>query len=449
MPLVPVLLLAAACSSGHSTAPAAAASTPSPAVSAPPPPLAQFLHPNYRVVSEQAITLEGQGRPADEVVVSTGPGLTPGQPVQGGTSDVQVLAFDPIAKRWNLTLDAADKIVPAGFHVPGTDPTQVSGDQVLFDQTHPVSQVWARLVQVAPGQPVLAIYGLDDYYNHPAGILAFVDAADGAAPTVTSYTSETNLSAPTVTGPATAQRVTVTADYLAAEDAACCPVRQFTETFGASGDPHTASPAITVVADDRPWLGAWVADDPLHPADAVVVAVQDRSPASSVLHVGDRLVGVDGAAKPANSAGNPVFDEIALHHPGDQITLTVSRARALVHLPVTLASRKDSPGDQDAPPAATIGIQGSDAPAGSTPGALVVAVQPGSPAEAAGLAHGDVITGAGDVDVRGIVDLQAALLGKIATAVPLTVGISHTVTVTVTPDPAPANDTNVLFPSLT
>src|SRR5512146_402458 len=45
----------------------------------------------------------------------------------------------------------------------------------------------------------------------------------------------------------------------------------------------------------------------------------------------------------------------------------------------------------------------------SDPGVLVAAVRPGSPAEEAGIAAGDVVTGVGRVEVRTLADLGVAL----------------------------------------
>jgi len=64
---------------------------------------------------------------------------------------------------------------------------------------------------------------------------------------------------------------------------------------------------------------------------------------------------------------------------------------------------------------------------------VITAVQPGYPAEAAGLVAGDTILDAADVQVRNVADLSAAITGKLGQDVLLTVhraaGMTQTISV--------------------
>ncbi|MCO5166901.1 MAG: PDZ domain-containing protein [Planctomycetes bacterium] len=85
--------------------------------------------------------------------------------------------------------------------------------------------------------------------------------------------------------------------------------------------------------------------------------------------------------------------------PGVGFAIPVARVRqvlAALSSPLTLRER-------------WLGLEVEDAP--DDGGARVVSVAPGSPAEAAGLRPGDVITSAGPIDVRTAFDLHARFLG--------------------------------------
>ena len=390
-------------------------------ISGPPPPVAPiapapdigaFLLPNYRVTLSFSAPLEALPRPADIVVVSAGPGSDVTQPVQGGTQDVQVLSYDSVAKRWNLVFDAAQNVLDPS-RLDTTEQT-ASGPQPLLPQSHMITDTTAQTAQLVSGTPHLVIYGVDDSTNHPAAILAVLDFSGGSA-TVSYVDSEVDMGHPTLSGVPGAQRLTVSAAFATPIDPACCPVRQYTQIIGSIANDHTSARDIGVIEDGRPWLGAWYATTPDHPdGPAIVVGTADNSPASSVLSVGDELIGVADTTLPNGDTYQPaVVDQIAVHRPSDQVTLQVKRHGQPMTFVVTLISRNSPAHSMVMPPAAgLLGVQAQDAPTGSPPGALVERVDSGSAGVQAGLNSGDVIIAAGSVAVTSLADLQVALMGQ-------------------------------------
>ncbi|WP_160097191.1 PDZ domain-containing protein [Rhodococcus sp. T7] len=373
------------------------------------PDYSSVLHPNYRVVTTSALDLGG-GPTHDRIVVSAGPGLDAGKPVDGGTQDVQILSYDAIAERWNVTFDAANTMTAAG-----------SLDAVpLLPQTNRLTSVTAKEFRADPDKPAyLLITAVDSTANHPLTLTGIVSLTDGVAQLAYRNNQDMNATVQ-VDGPDTGpQTLTITSDYFPPWAPACCPLRKYTRTIGARGD---AGP-ITDLSDDRPWLGVWLgqpSDGDGPTGSGVVVATIPGSPASAVLQPGDMILGVNGAAVPA---GKPVhaFDEIGSHHPGDSVTLRISRHGQDSTVAVTLGSLADPHAAQpSAPIEGYIGIQVQPA-AGSTPGLEVADVTAGSPAARAGLQEGQIVTAADDLPVRTFTDLLVALTNKAGQSLTLTV----------------------------
>jgi hypothetical protein len=378
----------------------------------PPPDLSKFLHANYTVVMQHAIKLD-KTHPEAVVVVSSGPGLTPDAPVQGGTQDVQLLTYDPVAKRWNLALDAANKVVPAGFVArQGNDPAQTEA-VALLPQDHLISDASAQVVTFQPGQTSLVIYGIDSYYNHPPGVLAIVNLVNGS-PQVSYYDAESNLSGLKVTGKPGAQRLTISASFTAPGDAGCCPVRDYTQVIGSTDDGHSSPPSVGVIEDDRPWLGAYVTSDASEPDALAVVGTVDGTPASSLLHIGDRVIGVLGETLPSKQPNltSPVFDLLALHKPGDSVTLVVKRVGKRLQLPVVLGSRQGQGFTLDGTKESSLDVEVGPTPLGSVPKAVVItSVVANGVGAKGGLSIGDRITKVGNTVIADPLDLAVALWG--------------------------------------
>jgi C-terminal processing protease CtpA/Prc len=127
--------------------------------------------------------------------------------------------------------------------------------------------------------------------------------------------------------------------------------------------------------------------------------------------------------------------QVAVHHAGDPVTLVVSRAGQKLVLPINLGSLKDTTEAAAPSASAFIGVQAGQAPAGRPAGVVITSVQPGYPAEAAGLVVGDTILDAGSVRVRNVVDFAAAITGKAGQEVFLSVRHASGTTQTVPVQP--------------
>jgi len=407
MAIAGIAIIASGCthsadgSSGTTTQPSAM-TTP-----APDPDLSQSLHGDYRVVEVTKLRLSGG--PTDErVVISSGPGLDPNSPVEGGTEDVQVLSYDPLAKRWNVAFDAASKTTSDG----------ANGATSLLPQADRVGTVAARPVQLATAAPAdLLITGVDSTTNHPTTVIGIVRFGGSATLSYADH-SATNADI-RIDGPSQGpQTVAVTSDYFTYADPACCPLRKFTQSIGLKGQAGV----VGVLADDRPWLGAWItgpfARD--YPAGTgVVVSTVNGSPASAVLQVGDIVTGVQGAQS-ATSNGVRVYDEIGALKAGTKVLLDVQRDEKKETLSVTLGSRADDTASFLEPPrAASIGVGAFTS--SQPPGVTIVNVTASSPADRAGLTRGSIITAVGDLHVRNTTDLVAGLTGSAGSVVALTV----------------------------
>jgi serine protease Do len=136
-------------------------------------------------------------------------------------------------------------------------------------------------------------------------------------------------------------------------------------------------------------------------AGAVVTSVMPDSPAGKAgLKTGDVITALDG--KPIENSGELQM-EVVLRHPGETVQLQISRNGKTMNVPVTLEPMSRATGGSETGEAGGkqrwgLGLsdmtpsirQRINAPE-SVQGAVVRAVQPGSPADDAGLQPGDVI----------------------------------------------------------
>jgi S1-C subfamily serine protease len=146
----------------------------------------------------------------------------------------------------------------------------------------------------------------------------------------------------------------------------------------------------------RSYLGVipcGVAPPPSHPIEqnltgVTIITVTPNSPAAQIgLQRGDMILAIDGQNVDPE---HPLPDLVAAHQPGDSVILTVkSPGQAARQVSVTLNEHPQEPG------AAHLGVQFRPGPArgGTVVGGLFIeAVAEGSPAAAAGLSRGEVIT---------------------------------------------------------
>lgn len=136
----------------------------------------------------------------------------------------------------------------------------------------------------------------------------------------------------------------------------------------------------------------------------------------------DVVVALDGQPM---ASKNELIHTLALHPPSSQVKLTLVRSGKSQDISVTLGTRTDlestgplarPPEERPAPADGALGLDLADLSREVAvhlqvrgPGAVVVAVSPGSPADAAGFAPGVVITELGGAPVHGARDVTAAL----------------------------------------
>jgi serine protease Do len=145
---------------------------------------------------------------------------------------------------------------------------------------------------------------------------------------------------------------------------------------------------------------------------ALIASVEPHSPAAKAgLQPGDVITAVDGQAV---ADPRDLAREVAVLKPGADARITVIRNGAPVTETVSIAAQPESEtadrGSATGAETPRVGLalqplspelrDQLDLPAGST-GAVVAAVEPGSPAETAGIEPGDVVVGVGTAAVDG------------------------------------------------
>ncbi|GAA0636241.1 hypothetical protein GCM10009547_45630 [Sporichthya brevicatena] len=378
----------------------------------------------YTVKSVTTMPLGPAGEPEYQVVVSAN-----ADAVKGGTQNVQVFAYRDAA--WTEVFDAADKIVPfemqGDFGAPESDKTP---DPVL-NQKHWVEKVAVQPVRFGLDSPSLVIYGEDKDNPHVLGVLAVVDfvTKPGRA-NLDHFEMAQDLGAPKVTGSGNAQQLAVPNwwyPWVNGGDPA-----EYTQTVGLTEDR-----GVAVIADSRPWVGAWVSSS--QNPGVMVSEVIAGGPADGKLQVGDRIVSVAG-----NSPKQGLGPELLQHEPGEDVTFSVDRGGQITEVVLTLGDMSKAPNYWATPKPATIGVE--VAPLSGRPGIAVTSVAANSPAASAGLKKGDAIQRVGDVRTGEPSDLDAALSGRAGQELEVEVqrASGQTETVTVTPKSAgPDGDVQV------
>ncbi len=192
---------------------------------------------------------------------------------------------------------------------------------------------------------------------------------------------------------------------------------------------HTVERVVAQLKDHghvtRGWLGVQIQGvtpelaDSLglkSPAGALITTPQGGSPAEKAgLHAGDVITAVNGSdVKDARDLARKIAD-IA---PGQDVKLTVQRGGKADTINVKIGELTDkqaAKAEGEHGPKTNmqpLGIQvapASTVSGGGTAGLAVVAVEPGSRAEKAGIAEGDVIVKVGDTNVSQADDLRRAL----------------------------------------
>ncbi len=388
-------------------------STPRPAVSAAPFDAKAMVSAGYTVKSTTAMPLGPAGEPDYQVVVSTD-----ADAVKGGTQNVQAFAYRGNA--WTEVFDAADKAVPYEMQGDFGSPEANKTLDPVLNQKHWIDEVAVRPVRFGLDAASLVIHGEDNDNPHVLGVLAVVDfVSEPGEAHLDHFEMAQDLGAPAVTGSGDAQQLEVPNywyPWLNGGDPA-----KYTQTVGlASGD------GVGVLADSRPWVGAWVAASQ-NPGVRISEVIAG-GPAEGALEVGDRVVSVNG-----NTPEQGLGPELLSLKPGDQVTFTVDRDGTIQDVKLTLGDMSKAPDFWGTPTPATIGVE--VAPLSGRPGIVVTSVTAGSPGAAAGLKKGDAIQRVGDVPTGEPSDLDAALSGRAGQELEVEVqrGTGESATTSVTP----------------
>ncbi|HVE25816.1 MAG TPA: PDZ domain-containing protein [Sporichthya sp.] len=405
------------------SAPPGDSPTPGPAVTAGPFDPAELIGAGYQVTSSAAMPLGPAGEPDYRVVVSADRDAVP-----GGTQNVQVFGYR--AGSWAEVFDAADATVPYAFQGDYGAPVADKAPDPVLNQKHRIEHVTVQPVQFGLESASLVINGEDKDNPEILGLIAVVDfvTTPGRA-NLDHFEMAQDLGTPTVTG---------------ADDRRQLQVPNFWYPWLNGGEPTpytqtiglTPDAGVAVVADSRPWLGAWVS--PGRNPGVMVSQVVAGSPAERNLRVGDRIVSVNGN-RPEQGLG----PELLALKPGDEVTVTVDRGGTGQDVKLTLSDMSKAPTMWEMPTPATIGIE--VAPLSGRPGIAVTDVKPGGPADDAGIRPGDAITRVGDVPTGDPADLDAALSGRAGQELEVGVqrGTGSSETMRVRPEKAPQGDVQV------
>jgi hypothetical protein len=300
------------------TTPHRRSAAPRPQTNAPPPTIAEFLPADYRVVKTMSADLDRAAEP--EVVVtavgSADASLAP--------STVLVLAWDAIARRWTAVFDASKQPtysseLMTGEAGPGLVPQSGNPPQVavVHDQANNTNDLLYWL-QAAAGNGIELKIGMVHFTNQIAS-LAWSFNNDEA------HTPLSGQATVVVIGKAPNEQVKVTLPWITQVDSRSDAARLY--SFVVAPDPTECCDQYRVVSDDRPLVGVGLVTGP-NGTQGQVAYIAPHSAAASILREGDVIDGIHGMPPPADAVGltGPiVIEEIAQHHPGDEVTLDIER----------------------------------------------------------------------------------------------------------------------------
>lgn len=350
----------AACggSSSKSASSSTATATTALPSSIPKPGLAKIVPLNYVVKKVWYANLSGQAVP-DAVVSSKGPAVGD---LGFHPAELQVVAWDPIARRWNVVFDAQK--VKALQQQYGTT---TSNEYVTYPPD----------IAQAP-TPII-----DPTADGNVGQVAFVRFGAEKAPDLVFTTTQSVGGSGTpgnlvvvgfqggqadirylwfgdggtgfrVVGSGANQTLAASAEFWTPVDAHCCPIRSYSFVVGAAGEQ-----GITSIRDDRPWLGLFVkAEHEMVATSPVkVVGLVPGSPGAALFRVGDVITGLVGASVSSDqgSLGPALIDQIALLKAGTSASFRVLRNSVTTTVTTKIGSLID-PSAQSASPPSDISV---------------------------------------------------------------------------------------------
>lgn len=414
-------------SSGHSPAPASQVSpsiAPSPPLGAEPcdPSLLADSPTSTPGIRADEAALLPAGATAVDVVRATLGGRTVVAVASDGPSncdqgyaDVQILAVDQTGQL-HVAWD--------GSRLINGDTLNRLGELGLFSGVAIYRLGMARM----RGPDHLEIYFAA--YSHAIGgsghgsAVVVVDF-DGISATVV-YTNTDSPGDVKSSGNDGVQQLELTGALKSASDPNCCWTRDYRARVA-----YRAGQFVET-ADDRPWLGTYTGFGSSGPDP--VLATAAHSPASGLLLPGDEIVDVRGwHVWPLDinhfhvTAPDSVDQKLNLTAPGDRITVEVRRSGRTIVVSVTVGSLADASYPvaallaQSFRPGHFLGIctlenfgdeRCKRDGGGETPGGLVVAVIPGSPAEIGGVEKSDVVNAIDGISITTTSDFYSQLASR-------------------------------------
>jgi hypothetical protein len=311
---------------------------------APAPDLARLVPASQRVLHVRHLDINPGEVPLVAVTTTTG---TPAPIGVKASEDLLLLAWDAYAKRWtivyNATRDPVDMVSQPDADTSSFDATDLPSPSPLIPDGLGVDSISIKPLKNQPGGGAdLLVTATAEYAFGPSPDIAIIHYSANVARVVWAFFARGGGAA--ITGPPGHQKVAVTSIWATASDPQCCPARSYRFVLARSTEPEVGE-TYRVTADDRPWLGAIVTEQPPQSPDsiAVVRTVIPGSPADGILQPGDAVIKVSGSAAEGHGAGPAIFDQFAAYKPGQAIRLIIDRDgqfRTVTITPGSLANPK-------------------------------------------------------------------------------------------------------------
>lgn len=312
------------------------------AVAIPRPPYGRVIPKNYVARRVWRASMSGGSVP-EAIVSSVGP---PVGSLGFHSADLQVLAWDGIARRWTVVFDAQKVMSNEGSTTESSN--LAPGGQLgafqpvpLLDPKAQVTLQSVAFAHLLPGKGDQMIFNEVANYRGSGvpGELVVVELRQGTANVVYEWGGDGG-----VRFKVSGDKINATGvEYWTSSDPHCCAARSYRFTVGRGSGRY-----LTELSDNRPWLGAYfqaitsgTGDSPVK-----VVGLVQGSPAAKVLRTGDVVLAVQNAPKIRNDAqyllGPAIYDQLVTFDARQTARLLVSRNGTQVSLSVKLGSLKDS-----------------------------------------------------------------------------------------------------------
>ncbi len=305
----------------------------------PRPDLGRLVPAAQRVLHVTPVDLDAEQVPQVAVTTTTGTPVTDGSTA---SENVLVLAWDAYARRWSVVYNATrDQVTVSPEPDAFTDSFQSSylpPPAPLIPARLGVESIGLRQIRDQPGGAadllITANVLYADGYGQDIGILHY----DGKVARVVWAFIDRGGTATDIGAPGH-QEVAVTSSWATPSDPQCCPARSYRFILAKAQRPQIGE-IYRVISDNRPWIGAIIAEQPPQSPDsaAIVVSVVPGSPAAGILQRGDLLIGISGSSATGHGLGPAIFDQLAASKPGQTVQVLINRDGNPLTVTVTLGS---------------------------------------------------------------------------------------------------------------